>query len=435
MNPTEGTILTVMRAAADCAKQVAKLDPESDLEAFFAAVLTAADGALQKTPDLLPKLKEAGVVDAGGCGFLDILSAMDEALNRAEDVLEVQHGTPAPSAAPAPSGSAGRPGCGGDRLSLLHRVHHREVRPLPGGGRRKASPPVCGAGRGQRRLCGRRQPGEDPCTYCRPRTGADRGPPLRQPADGEGGEPCGSSTRSCWSSRPGGTCAVREKSKENAFVAVANGEGICAVLRDLGVDELVTGGQTMNPSTEDLLSAIRRADSKVVFVLPNNGNIVMAAQQAAALAAEEDIRAIVLPTHSIQQGVTALYAFQPHALPEENQEAMTEALKTVHSMAVTYAVRDSEYDGKAIRKGQILGLTENKVTVVTDSKEDCVRALLGQVTGRLRHRVLRKRRVRGGGPGHGAADGSAAGNGHRFGDGQRRPACLHLSDCHGIVVF
>lgn len=119
----------------------------------------------------------------------------------------------------------------------------------------------------------------------------------------------------------------------------------------------------------------------VVFVLPNNGNIVMAAQQAAALAAEEDIRAIVLPTHSIQQGVTALYAFQPHALPEENQEAMTEALKTVHSMAVTYAVRDSEYDGKAIRKGQILGLTENKVTVVTDSKEDCVRALLGQVTG------------------------------------------------------
>lgn len=106
MNPTEGTILTVMRAAADCAKQVAKLDPESDLEAFFAAVLTAADGALQKTPDLLPKLKEAGVVDAGGCGFLDILSAMDEALNRAEDVLEVQHGTPAPSAAPAPSGSA-----------------------------------------------------------------------------------------------------------------------------------------------------------------------------------------------------------------------------------------------------------------------------------------------------------------------------------------
>lgn len=106
MNPTEGTILTVMRAAADCAKQVAKLDPESDLEAFFAAVLTAADGALQKTPDLLPKLKEAGVVDAGGCGFLDHLSAMDEALNRAEDVLEVQHGTPAPSAAPAPSGSA-----------------------------------------------------------------------------------------------------------------------------------------------------------------------------------------------------------------------------------------------------------------------------------------------------------------------------------------
>lgn len=180
MNPTEGTILTVMRAAADCAKQVAKLDPESDLEAFFAAVLTAADGALQKTPDLLPKLKEAGVVDAGGCGFLDILSAMDEALNRAEDVLEVQHGTPAPSAAPAPSGSAARPGM---RRRIVYpyctECIIEKSAPYQGEGGAKASPPVCGAGRGQRRLCGRRQPGEDPCTYCRPRTGADRGPPLR----------------------------------------------------------------------------------------------------------------------------------------------------------------------------------------------------------------------------------------------------------------
>lgn len=92
------------------------------------------------------------------------------------------------------------------------------------------------------------------------------------------------------------------RSKENAFVAVANGEGICAVLRDLGVDELVTGGQTMNPSTEDLLSAIRRADSKVVFVLPNNGNIVMAAQQAAALAAEEDIRLSCCPPTPSSRG-------------------------------------------------------------------------------------------------------------------------------------
>ena len=138
MNPTEGTILTVMRAAADCAKQVAKLDPESDLEAFFAAVLTAADGALQKTPDLLPKLKEAGVVDAGGCGFLDILSAMDEALNRAEDVLEVQHGTPAPSAAPAPLAP---PPPGMRRRSSIPTAPSASSRspPLPGGGRRKAS--------------------------------------------------------------------------------------------------------------------------------------------------------------------------------------------------------------------------------------------------------------------------------------------------------
>lgn len=116
-----------------------------------------------------------------------------------------------------------------------------------------------------------------------------------------------------------------------------------------------------------------------MFVLPNNGNILMAAQQAAELAEEEQIHVIVLPTHSIQQGVSALYAYQPHALPEENEKAMAEALRAVHSMAVTYAVRDSEYDGKAIRQGQILGLTENQVTVTADSREDCVRALLEQV--------------------------------------------------------
>ncbi|PWL90856.1 MAG: dihydroxyacetone kinase [Clostridiales bacterium] len=381
MNPTEGTILTVMRAAADCAKQVAKLDPESDLEAFFAAVLTAADGALQKTPDLLPKLKEAGVVDAGGCGFLDILSAMDEALNRAEDVLEVQHGTPAPSAAPAPSGSAAARDAAEIVYPYCTECIIEKSAPYQGeGGAKPLHQFVEQAGDSAVFV------DDDSLVKIHVHT-ADPGRVLtealrygslltvkvenmRQQHSELLEQPA-----------PAEPAPVREKSKENAFVAVANGEGICAVLRDLGVDELVTGGQTMNPSTEDLLSAIRRADSKVVFVLPNNGNIVMAAQQAAALAAEEDIRAIVLPTHSIQQGVTALYAFQPHALPEENQEAMTEALKTVHSMAVTYAVRDSEYDGKAIRKGQILGLTENKVTVVTDSKEDCVRALLGQVTG------------------------------------------------------
>lgn len=146
----------------------------------------------------------------------------------------------------------------------------------------------------------------------------------------------------------------------------------------------------------------------------------MAAQQAAELAEGEQIHVIVLPTHSIQQGVSALYAYQPHALPEENEKAMAEALRAVHSMAVTYAVRDSEYDGKAIRQGQILGLTENQVTVTADSREDCVRALLEQVPdAQLRHGILWQRRAPGGGPGHGAADGPAAGDRDRFGHGQR----------------
>ena len=166
-----------------------------------------------------------------------------------------------------------------------------------------------------------------------------------------------------------------------AIVAVANGEGISAVFQDMGVAEIITGGQTMNPSTQTVLDAVRKSGGETVFVLPNNGNIIMAAQQAAELAADEGIQVFVVPTKTIQQGVSAMYAYEPGVAPEENQAAMLEASQAVHSLAVTYAVRDAEYNGKQMKKGQILGLVENKVTVVADDRTACLRELLAQEQG------------------------------------------------------
>ena len=396
MNPTEGTILTVMRACSDCAAQMAEIDPDSDLEMLFVALLTGGDHALQQTPELLPKLKEAGVVDAGGYGFLGILTGMYEALKREEDVLDIEPSAVAPvaqavSAAALDDGEIVYPYCteciiekaeayrGEGRARELHqfveqagdsavfvdddsivKIHVHTADPgsvLTEAIRYGALLTV--------KVENMRQQHSALLTE----------PPAPEPASSEPHILQDTAQTQLQSSDSG---ALRE---EPAFVAVANGEGIQAVLTDLGVSELVTGGQTMNPSTDSLLEAIRRTESRMVFVLPNNGNIILAAQQAAKLAQAEGIQVFVMPTRSIQQGVTALYAYQPELSPEENEAAMTEALKAVHSMAVTYAVRDSEYDGKTIGKGQVLGLTENQVTVVTDSREDCIRALLQQVQG------------------------------------------------------
>lgn len=378
MNPTEGTILTVMRAAAECGGQLAELDPESDLELFFVAIQAAADAALQKTPDLLPKLKEAGVVDAGGYGFLGILSAMEEALGQTEDLLKEKTTAADPVRVTGTATIAAAQDMSEIVYPYCTECVIEKAPAYQGEGHiEKLHQFVEGSGDSAVFV------DDDSIVKIHVHT-SDPGQVLtealqygalltvkvenmqRQHSQLE--EALAQSEAS----------SHREKNWVIGFVAVANGDGICAVFRDLGVTELVTGGQTMNPSTEDLLGAIRRADSKTVFVLPNNGNIIMAARQAAEIAAEEGIQVIVLPTCSIQQGVSALYAYQPHALPEENANAMTEALKAVHSMAVTYAVRDSEYDGKAIRKGQILGLRENKVTVVADTREACVEELFRQ---------------------------------------------------------
>lgn len=373
MNPTEGTILSVMRAASECAAQLVELAPDQDFETLFVAIITAADAALDKTPEQLPKLKEAGVVDAGGYGFLGILNAMNQVLKGdfvpAPEQNPVANSQPAAAAALSQAeitypycteciveksadykgeGKAGAlhqfiEGAGDsavfvddDNLIKLH-VHTEHPGLVINEAQRYGDLVTVKV--------------ENMRIQHSQLADAAGVPAVEAPAPKRVGE---------------------------AIVAVANGEGISAVFQDMGVAEIITGGQTMNPSTQTVLDAVRKSGGETVFVLPNNGNIILAAQQAAELAADEGIQVFVVPTKTIQQGVSAMYAYEPGAAPEENQAAMLEASQGVHSLAVTYAVRDAEYNGKQMKKGQILGLVENKVTVVADDRTACLRELMAQ---------------------------------------------------------
>lgn len=373
MNPTEGTILSVMRAASECAAQLVELAPDQDFETLFVAIITAADAALDKTPEQLPKLKEAGVVDAGGYGFLGILNAMNQVLKG--DFVPAPEQNPVANSQPAAAAALSQaeityPYCteciveksaeykGEGKVGALHQF-------------------IEGAGDSavfvdDDNLIKLHVHTEHPGLVINE---AQRYGDLvtvkvenmriqhSQLADAAGVP---------------AVEALAPKRVGEAIVAVANGEGISAVFQDMGVAEIITGGQTMNPSTQTVLDAVRKSGGETVFVLPNNGNIILAAQQAAELAADEGINVFVVPTKTIQQGVSAMYAYEPGAAPEENQAAMLEASQGVHSLAVTYAVRDAEYNGKQMKKGQILGLVENKVTVVADDRTACLRELMAQ---------------------------------------------------------
>lgn len=373
MNPTEGTILSVMRAASECAAQLVELAPDQDFETLFVAIITAADAALDKTPEQLPKLKEAGVVDAGGYGFLGILNAMNQVLKG--DFVPAPEQNPVANSQPAAAAALSQaeityPYCteciveksaeykGEGKVGALHQF-------IEGAGDSAVfvdddnliklhvhtEHPGLVINEAQRYGDLVTVKVENMRIQHSQLADAAGVPAVEAPAPKRVGE---------------------------AIVAVANGEGISAVFQDMGVAEIITGGQTMNPSTQTVLDAVRKSGGETVFVLPNNGNIILAAQQAAELAADEGIQVFVVPTKTIQQGVSAMYAYEPGAAPEENQAAMLEASQGVHSLAVTYAVRDAEYNGKQMKKGQILGLVENKVTVVADDRTACLRELMAQ---------------------------------------------------------
>ena len=366
MKPTEGTILTVTRLAAEKAAQCTGME----IPAMWDATLEAAREALADTPNLLPVLKKAGVVDAGGQGILVVFEGMKQVFDGGEIIAGAEV-----AAKPKVSSEAAGKGVFTDDLMkvedikngyctqfLLHKNPDASVTRLRAFLESNGDSVVVIE--------------DDDVANCHVHT-SDPGMMLSEAIkygyltdfkienmheqflarqkQGKGLEKQAVAEEAQASEF---TYAAVDPEREYGFVAVAAGEGLKSVFADLGVDAVVSGGQTMNPSTEDILAAIQSVPAKTVLVLPNNKNIIMAAEQAQKLA---DRKVIVLPTRTIPQGMTAMLNFDPEAKPDENAVNMMQAADHVSTGLVTYAARDSEFDGKTIRQGEIMALENGKI--------------------------------------------------------------------------
>ncbi|MFC0296327.1 DAK2 domain-containing protein [Geobacillus jurassicus] len=374
MKPVEGTILTVAREAAHKAVEVAK--KERDVIAVMEAALAEAKAALQRTPELLPILKEVGVVDSGGQGlvyvyegFLAALKGETASAARAEvpmdDLVKMVHHQSAQSHIHADEIEFGyctefmvrfEP----DKLAehpFSEETFRREL------SRFGDSLLVVADDELVKVHIHSETPGEV-LTYGQ-RYGSLINIKIEnmreQHANIVGKEAKAASG------------AAVEKARPYGIVAVAMGAGVAELFRSIGAHAIIEGGQTMNPSTEEIADAIRRANAETVFVLPNNKNIVMAAKQAAELFEQ---RVVVIPSKTVPQGLAALLAFQPAQSAEQNERAMTAALSRVKTGQVTFSVRDTTIDGIEIQKGDYMGLLDDRIIVADKDKIAVTKQLL-----------------------------------------------------------
>lgn len=349
MKPAEGTILTVSRVSAQYALEKCQADHTLSAEAVLDAVWERAQSALAETVAQNPVLAKAGVVDAGGFGFLTIWGGMRDAF------LGVQR-THTPVAAPAAADFTAISDADITYTYCTEFIAERRDKSRNVGRMRSLLGEI-----GDSLVV---VEDED---IVKVHVHTDE--PNKAIAEGLKFGPL--LTVKIENMRQQHTAKVldetapmpRERAvaapeKPYGFVAVSAGDGLKSVFTDLGVDRVVQGGQTMNPSTNDILRAIDTVPAETVYVLPNNRNIIMAAEQAAPLS---DKSVIVIPTRNIPQGISAMLAFDAEAEPSHNTAAMTEALAYVCAGQVTYAARDSEFDGKKIREGEYLALCEGKL--------------------------------------------------------------------------
>lgn len=354
MRPTEGTILTIVRTAGEVAVAL----KEDNITELMREVCRESKIMLDKTPEMLPALKKAKVVDSGGMGLLIILQGMQEAL---ENGLKLTTGTP--QAVKSSVAKAQRSETMSEEdikfgycteFIILGDSNHAE----------EFKSKVINKGDSLVVV------GYEDVIKVHIHTN-NPGKVLEEAVKfGELSKIKIDNMREEHREMLEGMyeeVAETEESvaagefKKYAFISVAMGEGMKNIFKDLGVDYVIEGGQTMNPSTQDMLEAIEKLNAEHIFILPNNKNIIMAANQAAEIS-DKDIR--VIPTKTIPQGITCITMFNPEADVEENTEELKEAMEMVKTTSVTYAVRDTEVDGKEIKEGNILGLVEGKIKEV-----------------------------------------------------------------------
>ena len=366
MKPKEGTILTVAKAVADKASEMA--EKTDNIVEFYEAVVNAADETLQKTPDMLPVLKQAGVVDSGGQGLLEVLRGGYDFMTGKEIDLSVEgaekkeateetvmpkflyrmsfviKSTTTINSKDVIDYKVYLEALG-EEISVEQKDQYVSVIIMtnePGRVISKATKLGTMSQVSMINIMDDDVPKEDNKI-------------IEMPKKEE----------------------VAEPEKEIGFVTVASGKGLVQIFKDLGADCVIEGGQTMNPSTDDILSAVEKVNAKTVFVLPNNKNIILAANQAEKLCKDKIV--VVIPTKTLPQGITALINFIPDQSAKENEDRMNEEITNVKSGEVTYAVRDTVIDDKEISEGDYMGIGDAGILAVQKDLTDVMIQMLEEM--------------------------------------------------------
>jgi len=363
MKPKEGTILTVAKGVADKASELFE-NGEEDLNAFFEQVIAYGNEVLQKTPDMLPVLKEAGVVDSGGQGLMEVLQgAYDAYLGKEitftmDDATKVAASTTRMLNTDAQAEKEIKFGYCTEFIILLDgKVFNVKMEDDFKAYLESLGDSIVVVA-------------DDDLVKVHVHTN-DPGLAIQRAL--KYGQLSNLKIDNMRLEHHEKVIKMNEKTESEAapapkaetpkkpvgFISVSAGEGLSEIFKNLGVDYLIEGGQTMNPSTEDMLNAIDAINADTIYILPNNKNIIMAANQAADLT--EDKHVVVLPTKTVPQGISALIGFMPDASEEENIESMTEAINNVSTGQVTYAVRDTVIEGMEIHEGDYMGIGDKGI--------------------------------------------------------------------------
>ena len=366
MKPKEGTILTVIKAGAEKSVELLMEGESQDMVAFAEEVVAYMEDTLKRTPDMLPVLKQAGVVDSGGEGLMTFVRGALAALQGKEVDLDIS-GVDAKASPAITTGSSEdaadiKFGYCTEFIIMLERDQDKVEKELkaylqdigdcvvvvaddeivkvhvhtnhPGLAFEKA---LTYGSLTSMKIDNMREEHQEKLIR-------DAETVAKQQAEED--------------QREDGP----KEHKADGFVVVSAGDGLSDIFKDLGADEVIEGGQTMNPSTEDILQAVERVPADTVYILPNNGNIILAAEQARDLT--EDKKVVVIPSTNIPQGIAAMINFMPGQPAEENTQQMTEEMGNVKSGQVTYAVRDTRMDGQEIKQGDYMGIADKKIVAV-----------------------------------------------------------------------